>query len=168
MSKTTIYAIFMGLFISFLSTLSFADEQEATTSSTIVAPQEYLEILDENGESTIYKIVPSAQANVQQAAATCVRYTNTVTGGPLAPGAAAVAYGPYTTNCAGYQWATLTPMSSASLTLSLQKYSGGSWSTVATEPVMYNGTAGTYRRVVANSPYSSQPGYWSLKYSFLL
>jgi len=170
MSKTTIYAIFMGLFISFHSTVSFADKQEATTSSTIVAPQEYLEILDENGESTIYKIVPPAQANVQQAAATCVRYNNTAIGGPLAAGTAVVAYGPYTTNCAGNQWATLTPTSSASLTLSLQKYSGGLWATVASNSsnVMYNGTAGTYRWVVYNSPYSSQPGYWSLSYSFLL
>lgn len=169
MSKTMIYAILMGLFISFHSTVSFADKQEATTSSTIVAPQEYLEILDENGESTIYKIVPSAQANVQQTA-TCVRYNNTAIGGPLPIGTSTVAYGPFTTNCAGNMWATLTPTSSASLTLSLQKYSGGSWSLVASNAtnIIYNGTAGTYRWLVTNSSFSSQPGYWSLSYSFLL
>jgi hypothetical protein len=153
--------ILAGLFFSCFSGLSIA----ATPVTQNNGPQEYFETVDESGQSLILKIAPSTTATVTSAAS-CIRYTNTVTGGPTAVDTAEIAYGPYTTNCSGYHSGSLTNLSSAFLDLYLQKLISGAWQNVASGYINYNGQPGTYRWVVMNQPYSSSVGYWSLNYSF--
>lgn len=96
-------------------------------------------------------------------AATCSTYSSSTVNGTTPINTTSVAVAPFTVNCTGSYTGSLTNLSSAWLTLQLEKQVSGTWTVVNSGYISYSGTPGTYRYTVKNN--GNGNGTWSVKYN---
>lgn len=96
-------------------------------------------------------------------AANCTIYYSSTVYGSTPVNTTTVATGPFTTNCTGSFSGSLTNLSSAWLTLQLEKQVSGTWTVVNSGYINYSGTPGTYRYTVKNT--GNGNGSWQVTYN---